>query len=162
MQIIKDHKVVNDQWQYLAEKSDTSMFPDGNIIVTLKTWKTAKERLITRQSKLGIKLNSDELLPEIVDDLDCFELISLDFTPYKDGRHFSTARLLRERYNYKGEIRATGEVLRDQLLYMQRVGFNAFELDSSQDLNAALTAFDEFSTAYQPTANPHSPFYQRK
>lgn len=162
MQIIKNHKIVDDQWQYFTEKFDTSMPPDGNIIITLKAWKTAKENLITRQSKLGIKLNSDELLPEIVDDLDYFEIISLDFTPYKDGRHFSTARLLRERYHYKGEIRATGEVLRDQLLYMQRVGFDAFELGSNQDLNAALTAFNEFSTAYQPTANPHSPFYQKK
>ncbi len=162
MKIIKDQKIVDDHWQHLAEAVNTTDLPDGNIIVTLKTWKTAKASLIARPSGLGIKLSCDELLPEILDDLNFFELIALDFTPYKDGRHFSTARLLRERHNYKGEIRATGDVLRDQLLYMQRVGFNAFELGPNQDLETALTAFNEFSTAYQPTANQSSPVYQRK
>jgi len=162
MQIIKDQKMVDDHWQHLAEEVGITNLPDGNIIVTLRTWKMARESLIARPSSLGIKLSSEELLPEILDDLNFFELIALDFTPYKDGRHFSTARLLRERHNFKGEIRATGDVLRDQLLYMQRVGFNAFELGPHQDLEAALTAFNDFSTAYQPTANQDSPIYQRK
>lgn len=162
MKIIKDQKIADDCWQYLTEETHITNLPDGNIIVTLNIWKTAKESLITRQTRLGIKLSSDELLPEIFDDLSFFELIALDFTPYKDGRHFSTARLLRERHHFKGEIRATGDVLRDQLLYMQRVGFNAFELNPDQDLEAALTAFNEISTAYQPTANQSSPVFQRK
>jgi len=162
MQIIKDQKIVDDCWQHLTEEVNITNLPDGNIIVTLKTWKTAKESLIARSSSLGIKLSSDELLPEILDDLNFFELIALDFTPYKDGRHFSTARLLRERHNFKGEIRATGDVLRDQLLYMQRVGFNTFELGPNQDPEAALSAFNDFSTAYQSTANQNLPAYQRK
>ncbi|VAW87434.1 Oxidoreductase probably involved in sulfite reduction [hydrothermal vent metagenome] len=162
MQIIKDQKIIDDCWQHLTEEVNITNLPDGNIIVTLNIWKTAKESLITRQSSLGIKLSSDELLPEILADLNFFELIALDFTPYKDGRHFSTARLLRERHNYKGEIRATGDVLRDQLLYMQRVGFDAFELGPNQDPETALTAFDDFSTAYQSTADQNLPAYQRK
>jgi len=162
MKIIKDQKIVDDTWQTVEDDIDLSNLPNDNIIVTLKTWKAAKEALVACGNNLGVKLSSGELISEIADDLSHFGLVALDFQPYKDGRHFSTARLLRERHNFKGEIRATGNVLRDQLLYMQRVGFDAFELGPNQDPEAALSAFHDLSTAYQPTADLQPPIYQRK
>ena len=98
---------------------------------------------------------------EMVADLPRLELVALEFPKFSDGRALSQARLLRERYGYRGEIRAMGDVLRDQLFFMTRCGFDAFEPRPDRSLEDALAAFDEFSASYQPAADQPLPLYRR-
>lgn len=87
------------------------------------------------------------------------ELIALDFPAFKDGRCYSHARLLRERYDYQGELRAVGDVLRDQLFFMKRCGIDSFQLRSDKDMEDALNAFNDFSVKYQTAADGAPPIY---
>ena len=96
-------------------------------------------------------------LADVKCDLAGFSVIVLDFPKFKDGRAYSQARLLRERYGYTGEIRARGEVLRDQLLFMARCGFDAFEIAGERPLEAWRDALGEIGVWYQPAANGQTP-----
>jgi uncharacterized protein (DUF934 family) len=89
-------------------------------------------------------------------------MVVLQFPAFRDGRAYSQARSLRLHHGYQGEIRASGNVLRDQLMYMERVGFSSFELDAKQDINDALKAFDEISVKYQASSDEPLPLYQRR
>jgi len=86
-----------------------------------------------------------------------FELVRLHFNAFSDGRPFSQAMLLRERYAYRGNIRAHGDVLRDQLSFMQRCGINQFSLAESEDVDLALAAFQDISESYQPVLQQIEP-----
>jgi uncharacterized protein (DUF934 family) len=88
--------------------------------------------------------------------------VEVNFPKFGDGRGYSIARLLRERYGYKGELRAVGEVVRDHLYYMESVGFDAFLLREGEDPVEALTGFDDFSEAYQATATRPVPLFRRR
>lgn len=146
MQLIKDHQIVDNAWQHAAASGD---LPAGKVTVPLSRWQAERDTLIAR-GNIGLHLIATDTLDAIKDDLDYFEIIAIEFEKFNDGRGFSLARLLRERYDYAGEIRAIGKLLRDQLYYMQRCGFNAFELAAGQNLQDALKAF----TAYSVTAQP--------
>jgi uncharacterized protein (DUF934 family) len=100
--------------------------------------------------RLGLDLEVDEAVEDVSDWLSRFELVRLNFGAFSDGRPFSQARLLRERYNYRGDIRAYGQVLRDQLSFMQRCGINQFSLDDGENVDLALDAFQDISENYQP------------
>jgi len=88
--------------------------------------------------------------------------VEVNFPKFGDGRGFSIARLLRERYGYRGELRAVGQVGRDHLYYMEQCGFDAFELKEGEDAAEALAAFDDFSEAYQATAVRPVPLFRRR
>jgi uncharacterized protein (DUF934 family) len=107
-------------------------------------------------------LASNDKPEELAEDLGHFALVAVDFPKFSDGRGFSIARLLRERYDYQGEIRAVGDVLRDQLLYMKRTGFDAYALREDQDLESSLSAFGDFSDAYQSTVDGPVPLFRRR
>ena len=140
---------------------DGDSLPTGDIYVPLEEWLNARETLLTRNGRLGVALrNTDD--PEIIkDDLERLDLVVLEFPKMADGRAFTQARLLRERYGYKGEIRATGDVLYDQLFYMQRCGVNGFELRDDQNASHSLKAFDEMTVAYQPASDEELPLWRR-
>lgn len=125
----------------------------GPVIVSLPQWLANLDALIVRRDPLGIRLRSDQHPEVIADDLDHFALIALEFPVFKDGRAYSYARLLRERWGFKGELRAVGDVLLEQLHFMQRVGFDAFELNSDDPLRDWQTATAEFSVWYQATGD---------
>lgn len=108
----------------------------------------------------ALKISNDTSLASIKCDLAGFSTIILEFPAFKDGRAYSQARLLRERYGYTGEIRARGDVLRDQLLFMARCGVNAFEF--SGDVEGANAALEEFSYAYQPAADDLAPVWRKR
>jgi len=91
-----------------------------------------------------------------------FQVIALNFPSFTDGRHYSSARLLRERYGYKGEIRAIGDVLRDQLFYMRRCGFDAFAIRADRDPVDALEGLKDFSVTYQAAADDERPLFRRR
>jgi uncharacterized protein (DUF934 family) len=126
---------------------------DGPVIVNLDQWKTHRDELLQRGTPLGIRLHSDQPPELIADDLPRFAVVALEFPKFRDGRAYSYARLLRERYGFKGELRAVGDVLLEQLFFMLRTGFDAFELTSDDPLGDYRTAVADFSVWYQPAAD---------
>ncbi|HEY4345478.1 MAG TPA: DUF934 domain-containing protein [Parvibaculum sp.] len=150
MQLIKDGEFVADAWTTVA---DDEALPDGPVIVSLERWKKEQNLLLARDGKLGIRLKSGEEPAQIADNLDKFDVVALEFPAYRNGRAFSYARLLRERYGYKGEVRAVGAVLRDQLYYLVRVGFNAFEVRDNVTPEIFRESIGTFTYNYQPSSD---------
>jgi uncharacterized protein (DUF934 family) len=129
----------------------------GPVIVSLDQWLANLDSLMVRRDPLGICLRSDQNPEIIADDLDHFAVIALEFPVFRDGRAYSYARLLRERWGFRGELRAVGDVLLEQLHFMQRVGFDAFELKSNDPVEDWETAAGEFSVWYQSTGDGRAP-----
>jgi len=148
MRLIKNREVITDSWSHIA---DDTIISNGNIIVTYTRWLTDKETLLNHAGEIGVSLNIEDDFDTLLSDLENFSLIALNFAVFTDGRNFSRAQLLRDRYQFKGEIRAVGGFHRDQVYYLNRVGFNAFELTDEDDTQAEgmLSALDEFSVYYQ-------------
>ena len=126
MPLIKDDRLIDDPWTAAPDEGPLPV--EERIIVSLERWQTARAELLARNGRLGIRLKSDQPPALIADDLASFDLVALEFPGFKDGRSYSYARLLRERYGFTGELRAVGQVLRDQLLFMNRCGFDSFEV----------------------------------
>lgn len=147
MPLIKDRRVVADTWQHVEDGAPLPA--EGGAIVSLARWQEEKPELAGRNAPLGVRLKSEDRAEVIADDLDNFDVVALEFPTFKDGRAYSTARLLRERYGYTGELRAVGDVLRDQLQFMLRCGFDAFEYAGKTEADAAIAALDEIVVVYQ-------------
>lgn len=143
--------VGDDRWLHLDD--DGAILPGMPVIVTLDRWTAERGTLSGHGPGIGVALRSDQKIDGLLGDLDGLDLIALDFPNLNDGRHFSTARLLRERHGFTGQLRATGQVLRDQLPLMARCGFDAFALPDGKDAAAAVTAFREIGVVYQPAAD---------
>jgi uncharacterized protein (DUF934 family) len=150
MQIIKDKTVVDNNWTFI---DDNAELINGNITVSFKRFQQEKETLFKREGAVGIRLNADDNVAELNADLGRLCLIELNFPNFADGRAFSQAWLLRNRFNYIGEIRAVGDYCADQLFYLSRVGVNAFEPFNSEDINVTLNKLNDFSVAYQASVN---------
>ncbi|NOT11896.1 MAG: DUF934 domain-containing protein [Methylococcaceae bacterium] len=150
MQIIKDKEIINNSWSYIA---DDDALKTGDISVSVSRWKKDKDILIKHQGKIGIRLRPEDTTGDIADDLGNLQLIELDFPSLADGRLFSHAWLLRGRYHYAGEIRATGHYLPDQVFYLSRVGVNAFSPEKPEDLPVVLASLNDFSVTYQCSIN---------
>jgi uncharacterized protein (DUF934 family) len=159
MPLIKDGQVADDPWLRLADEEQ----PEAGqpVIVSLERWQAERETLMGRNAPLGLWLRADQSPAEVADDLRYFALVALEFPKFNDGRAFSYARLLRERYGYQGEVRAVGEVLRDLLLYMHRCGFSTFQIDRDDAAERWQAALEEVSVWYQPTADDR-PFALRQ
>ncbi len=152
MQIIKDKQLIDNTWTFVDDESELI---DGDIVITLPRWKKDRDKLLSRTGKLGIRLEPADNTADIADDLNHFELIEVNFPVFTDGRAFSHARLLRDRYHYQGEIRATGNFMVDQIFYLTKVGVNAFELNDESLLPLALSVMDDFSTDYRQVLFAH-------
>ncbi len=154
-------RVENDPWVLLDDETPA---PEGaDIIVSLTRFKAERETLLARNAgRIGVTLASSEAVEDIADDVQRFALIMLQFPVFRDGRHFTTARLLRERYKYHGELRATGDVLEDQLFFMHRVGFDAFEIQAADPVAAIQRASHTFSAPYQPSSDGVEPVWVRR
>lgn len=152
MPLIKNGAIAEDPWQFAAD--DAALPGHGPVAVSLARWQREKAALQARGVPLGLLMQSGERVEDIVADLKEFELIALDFPTFRDGRPYSTARLLRERYGFAGELRAVGDVSRDQFLFMHRCGFDAFQVSNGGALEAWLRAVSEISIWYQPTSDP--------
>ena len=125
----------------------------GALIVSLEQWAAHRGALAGHAAPLGVRLRSDQHPESIVPDLERFAVVALEFPVFRDGRPYSYARLLRERYRYRGELRAVGDVQLEQLHFMVRVGFDAFEVASDDPLGDFRCAQREFSVWYQPAAD---------
>lgn len=150
MPLVKHDALAEDPWTRL---DDDAPMTDGPVMVSLERWLSNRETLSARNGPLGVVLASHETPEQIADDLDRFELVCLEFPKFTDGRAYSHARKLRQRYGYRGELRAVGNVLRDQFLFMQRCGFDAFEVAEGTALEDWLRATTEISVAYQTAAD---------
>lgn len=160
MQIIRDGAIVEDAFVHVAK--DGEIPATGDIIVPLARYVAERDALRSRSGKVGVRLASDEEAQAIASFVDELPLVAIEFPTFKDGRGYTTARLLRDRYGYKGEIRAVGDVLRDQLRAMKRCGFDAWELKAGKDISGALQAFTEFSVTYQGAADDPRPLFRRR
>ena len=150
-QVIRNKEICADYWRYLD--NDDAIPDTGEIIIDYQRWSQEKAVLSNFAGKLGVVINSDVQIGQLENDLKHFKLIAIRFTEFKDGRGYSLARLLRERYHFQGELRATGNVLRDQIFYMHRCGFDSFEVDEGRNLEEAIDAFSDFHVSYQPAVN---------
>jgi len=161
--IIKHDQVIDETWQLLAKDTSLDSVPNsGDVIVPMALWCEHNHALKVRDGGLGVWLDSDEQVEEIADDLAHFQVVALNFPAFTDGRHFSSARLLRERYDYKGEVRAIGDVLRDQLFFMKRCGFDAYAVRADRDPYDALEGLKDFSEVYQAATDQPQPLFRRR
>jgi uncharacterized protein (DUF934 family) len=171
--IIKGREVVEDDWQVLrlAEPVDgapvhdpaTVSVPAGKFIVPLSLWLVQREVLAARTAagEIAVWIASDERPETLKDLLDQFPLIAVDFPKFTDGRGYSIAYNLRTRLGWTGELRAVGDVLRDQLFSMQRVGFDAYSVRSDRDVHDALKGLSDFSETYQASVDQKVPLFRR-
>jgi uncharacterized protein (DUF934 family) len=158
MRVIKERKIVDDDWELLP--LGAALPSSGDVIVGLAAWSEWLAAPTERSGRVGVLLASGEL-PELIEAPERAPLIAIEFPKFADGRGYSSARLLRERHHYKGELRAVGDVLRDQLFYMARCGIDSFALKAGKDIEGALAAFDDFSTSYQAAADDPRPLFRR-
>jgi uncharacterized protein (DUF934 family) len=147
--LIKQQAIVADTWQAFAAADMAAPLPEGDILFPLAFWQARKAEILSRYPRVGLWLEPDAELAAFSEDLPRFAVIAVHFPKFADGRGYSIARLLRERYHYQGEIRAVGDVLPDQLFAMRRVGFDAWALKAGKDAQKALRAFATFTNPYQ-------------
>ncbi|MCB1948973.1 MAG: DUF934 domain-containing protein [Burkholderiales bacterium] len=165
--IIKNNILVEDGWRVLRfneqDTAETISVPEGKVIVPLKVWQAQRDQLLTRQQQgeIGVWFASDERPEDIKQDVQNFPVIAVDFPVFSDGRGYSIAYNLRARLGFSGELRAIGDVLRDQLFYMHRVGFNAFAPRPDRDIHEALKGFQDFSEVYQSSIDQKLPLFKR-
>ncbi|MBL4612167.1 MAG: DUF934 domain-containing protein [Emcibacter sp.] len=155
MKIIKDKVIVEDSWTHYSGEGE---IPEGDVIVSYKVWQD--ENFSGR--RVGVQLEPGDSVKDIEGDLDKFELIAINFPTFNDGRGYSMAKLLRDRFGFKKELRAVGDVMRDQIFYLQRCGFNAYEVKAGRDINDAVKAFEDFTVKYQVSSDEDVPLYRRK
>ena len=157
MPLIKDGRLAEDNWTDVAD--DEAISADIDPVVSLERWQAEHETLSGRNRPIGLRLRSDQSPAAVADEVDRFDLIALDFPKFTDGRSYSHARLLRERYGYRGELRAVGKVLRDQFTFLLRCGFDSLEVADESLAESWEEATSEISHAYQRATDPRAPIW---
>ncbi len=160
-ELIRDRAIVQDTY-HIRTDSLEGVDPQDDVIVVPALLAAERARLSQRTGKLGVWLETSEGPETIAEDLPHLDLVVVHFPSFTDGRGHSTARLLRERYRYRGELRATGDVFKETLHYLSRCGFNAFALRPGESLENALGGLDVFSEAYQTSVERQSPLFRRR
>jgi uncharacterized protein (DUF934 family) len=149
MPIINNHhQVIDDDWVDFSLESN-SLDSSSKAIVSLDQLKNEFEELKNTSQALAVKLSETDSVDDILPFLNDLQMVILQFKVFADGRAFSQSKLLRDRYSYQGQIRAVGDVIRDQLSFMQRCGFSQFQLSETEDVNQAIHAFSDISNTYQ-------------
>jgi uncharacterized protein (DUF934 family) len=168
-QIIKGRAVVADDWSVLrlepedaagADDAAGVAIPEGKVIVPLAVWLAQRETLAAR-ADIGVWIAPDESGDALKADLGKFAVVAVDFPKFSDGRGYSIAYNLRKRLGYTGELRAIGDVLRDQLFSMHRVGFDAYATRPDRSIHDALKGLTVFSETYQASVDVNEPLYRR-
>ena len=155
MPLFRESGIVEDPWQKLDD--DAPVPADGMVLVSFTRWREARAALLARRGPVGVALANTDPVEALASDAARLDLIALHFPKFSDGRAYSQARLLRERLGYQGELRATGNVLQDQALFMLRCGFDSFESDQKGFGEALARARKLFSVVYQPTEDGRTP-----
>jgi uncharacterized protein (DUF934 family) len=160
MPLVKNLKIIDDPFVRVLD--DAAIADDAAVLVPAARLTADAGELIQRSGRTGVLWPNDRNVAELVPYLDRLELIALSFPNFKDGRAYSQARLLRERYRFRGELRATGQVLRDQFLYMLRAGFDAYEVTKPADVEAFAEATRRYSAFYQPAGDGRGPALRKR
>jgi uncharacterized protein (DUF934 family) len=163
--VIRNRRVEPDLWTFVGVASAEELalpLPAGPVAVPLAAWKERRAELRARRDPVGVWLKPEDDPKDIAGDLESLALVAVQFPKFTDGRGYSTASLLRQRYHYRGELRAFGDVGRDQLFYLARVGFDSFRLAEHRDPEAALASFNDFSVRYQGAVDDPVPLFRRR
>jgi uncharacterized protein (DUF934 family) len=164
-EIIKGREVVADDWSVLrlaeGDTPEAAVVPEGKVIVPLTVWLAQKDAL-SQRAELGVWIAADERFEALKGEADRFAVIAVDFPTFSDGRGYSIAFNIRKRLAYTGELRAIGDVLRDQLFSMSRVGFNAYATRQDRSIHEALKGLTVFSETYQASVDQPLPLFRRK
>src|SRR4030088_3122859 len=151
MPLVKHGKITTDTFVPVAD--DAEIPSDGAILISAAPFLDDAEALSRRFGKTGVIWPNNRDVDDLVPYLDRLAVVALMFPTFRDGRAYSPARALRGRDNYRGELRATGQILRDQFVFMLRAGFDAFEVKKDSDAEAFTTTAKRYSVFYQPTGD---------
>jgi uncharacterized protein (DUF934 family) len=151
MPLVKNGKTTNDDFVHIAD--DVAIPSEGAVLISAARFVSDAEALSLRAARTGVIWPNNRDLDDLVPYLDRVAVVALVFPSFRDGRAYTQARLLRERHGYRGELRATGQVLRDQFLFMLRAGFDAFEVKKPGDAEAFASTVKRYSVFYQPTGD---------
>lgn len=170
--VIRNRRIVSDGWQSLEPQQrwlqvgEDGLVPDfpaaADLIATPRLWALRRGDLLERSGRLGLRLEPEDEPGALAADLGHFALLTVKFPKFGDGRGYSIARLMRERYGYRGELRALGQVTRDHLSFMESCGFDSFALRDGEDPEEALSGFGDFSEAYQACVARPQPLFRRR
>ena len=159
MQLVKAHRVIADRYQRVL---DDQPLPDGAVLLTAERFLADSADLEMHAGPVGVLWPNSRKVSELAPHLQRLSLVALNFPAFKDGRAYSQARQLREQYDFRGELRATGDVLRDQYLFMVRAGFDAFEVRKDADVATFLRPPSRYSVVYQPAGDARVPALRQR
>ena len=163
--LIKDGSLIEDEWICVEKDSDSAGVTETDaeqVLVHIKDWLSHKDALNQSGKTIGVWLDSDDDPYELINDISELPLIAVNFPVFMDGRSFSTAAIIRERLSFQGELRAIGDVIRDQVFYMKKCGINSFEVRDGADPEEILMALGDFSDSYQSTVETPEPLFRRR
>ena len=160
MRLLRNGKIESDSWSSLSDDEVISV--PGPFIVSLERWRRERTSLLNYGEKLGLRLSATDDIESVADDVRHFLLFALNFENVVSGQHYSNAWLLRSRYGFDGEVRATGAVNPDQIFYLVRCGFNAFSIDDTTNLDDYQRRMEDYSYSYQSAADSRVPVYRRR
>jgi len=150
MPLVKGGKIADDPFAHVADGAE---LPDGACVLVSAARFLEDTQALLKRGKVGVIWPNSRDVDDLVPHLDRLAAVALVFPTFRDGRAYSQARLLRERYSYRGELRATGQVLRDQFVFMLRAGFDAFDVKKQADAEAFAQTVQRYSVFYQPTGD---------
>jgi len=159
--IIKYNTIVDDEWLLVSDTTNIDI-PTAKVIIPLAAWNSHLDALIKQKELPGLLLNCEDNPADFNGNISSLKLIVVNFPAFTDGRGFSIGNLLRDRYHYKGELRACGGFIRDQLYYLKRCGFDAFQFHNDINLDEALHSLNDFSDCYQTSSTQPSPLFLRR
>ena len=151
MPLVKRGEITRDDFVHVGE--DLPLPEEGAVLVSATRFLADPELLLRHEGRIGVIWPNGRDVDALVPYLDRLATIALVFPTFRDGRAYSQARLLRERFGYRGEVRATGQVLRDQFVFMLRAGFDAFDVKKQSDAEAFAQTVKRYSVFYQPTGD---------
>ncbi|MEZ6029374.1 MAG: DUF934 domain-containing protein [Hyphomonadaceae bacterium] len=160
MPLLKDGRIIDDVWAFVEDGHELS--PGGCVTVSFGRFLSEHDQLLHRNRTVGVRLSNSDDPNLLAPHLENIHLVELEFPKYVDGRAFSQAQLLRRRHGYRGEIRATGQVLRDQLRLMIRCGFDAMVIDEPDAEAVYAASAGEFSEFYQATADTAETIFEKR
>jgi len=158
MLLVSASGVIADPWVAIGDMDAVPAC--GDVMLAVRHWLGERAQLRARAGRTGLVVEADDPLEAVIADLSAIDLVALNFTNALDGRHYSHAVLLRQRYGFTGEIRATGDIRRDQVYYLFRCGIDTFALPQDTDVAAFLTALRDFSVVYQHAPDARTPAYR--
>ena len=160
MPLIRNGRVTEDRYVHVL---DDAPLPDGvGVIIPATRFLADAQEILRRDTPIGVVWPNNRRVAELAPHLDRLALVELTFPNFKDGRAYSQARILRERYGYRGELRASGQILRDQFLFLVRAGFDALDVAKAADVDAYAAALARYSVFYQVAGEGRTPAARRR